>query len=242
MGPRLDPLLPEPILFAHRGGCAHAPENTLEAFELALRLGATGLETDVWITRDRVPVLVHDGTVRRGLRRVPIADLDRSDLPASVPTVDELYEVCGDRVPVAIDLKDPAAAAATIGAARRVGPTAVEQLWLFHPDHTALAELRPLAPDVRLVDSTSLSAMKEGPEVRAATLREAGVDGVNLRHDQWTGGLTTLFHRFSLVAMAWDAQHERMIDAVLRMGIDAVFGDHVDRLVDSAARFHARGT
>ena len=47
----------EPIGFAHRGASAHAPENTLEAFELAVRLGAGGLESDVWLTADGVPVL-----------------------------------------------------------------------------------------------------------------------------------------------------------------------------------------
>ncbi|MQA17795.1 MAG: hypothetical protein GEV09_28165, partial [Pseudonocardiaceae bacterium] len=46
-----------PIAFAHRGARAHAPENTLEAFALALRLGATGLESDVWLTADGEAVL-----------------------------------------------------------------------------------------------------------------------------------------------------------------------------------------
>ena len=47
-------MLDDPITFAHRGACAYAPENTLEAFALGLRLGATGLESDVWLTADGV--------------------------------------------------------------------------------------------------------------------------------------------------------------------------------------------
>ncbi|MCU1376632.1 MAG: putative phosphodiesterase, partial [Actinomycetia bacterium] len=73
---RLDPTQP-PIGFAHRGARAHAPENTLAAFTLATRLGATGLESDVWLTADGVAVLDHDGVVRHGLRRRPIATMDR---------------------------------------------------------------------------------------------------------------------------------------------------------------------
>ena len=65
MAPRLAPLLPRPIGFAHRGARAHAPENTLEAFDLALRLGATGLESDVWVTSDGHAVLDHDGEIGR---------------------------------------------------------------------------------------------------------------------------------------------------------------------------------
>ena len=59
-----------PVLFAHRGAKAHAPDNTLEAFELAVKLGATGLETDAWCTRDGEVVLDHDGRHRlfRGRR------------------------------------------------------------------------------------------------------------------------------------------------------------------------------
>ncbi len=76
--------LQDPIGFAHRGASAHAPENTLEAFSLALRLGASGLESDVWLTRDRIPVLDHDGVVRGGLRRKrPISTVDRAELPST---------------------------------------------------------------------------------------------------------------------------------------------------------------
>ena len=66
-----------PIAFAHRGARAHAPENTLEAFRRALDLGATGLETDAWLTADGAVVLDHDGVAKRGLRRRPIAESRR---------------------------------------------------------------------------------------------------------------------------------------------------------------------
>jgi glycerophosphoryl diester phosphodiesterase len=54
---------------------------------------------------------------------------------------------------------------------------------------------------------------------------------VNLHASDWTGGLTTLFHRFGIVSFGWDAQHERVLDGLLDMGIDAVYSDHVDRMV-----------
>src|SRR3954469_19122064 len=94
MQQRLPSLLDPPIAFAHRGAKAHAPENTIEAFTLALRLGATGLERDVWITADGVAVLDHDGVVRQGMRRRAIAAVSRAQLPPHVPTLEELYAVC----------------------------------------------------------------------------------------------------------------------------------------------------
>lgn len=53
------------IGFAHRGARDRAPDNRLESFALALELGAGGLESDVWLTADGVPVLDHDGLVPR---------------------------------------------------------------------------------------------------------------------------------------------------------------------------------
>ena len=52
-------------IFAHRGASGYAPENTLEAFALAIKQGADGIELDVQLTRDRIPVVIHDETIDR---------------------------------------------------------------------------------------------------------------------------------------------------------------------------------
>ena len=54
-----------PLILAHRGASAEAPENTLVAFRRARELGADGVELDVTLTRDHVPVVIHDDTVDR---------------------------------------------------------------------------------------------------------------------------------------------------------------------------------
>lgn len=56
---------PAAFVFAHRGGRALAPENTLLAFETGLAAGADGLECDVRLSRDGVPVVIHDATLER---------------------------------------------------------------------------------------------------------------------------------------------------------------------------------
>ncbi|MBI2710769.1 MAG: glycerophosphodiester phosphodiesterase [Actinobacteria bacterium] len=223
-----------PIGFAHRGARAHAPENTLEAFALALRLGATGLESDVWLTADGVPVLDHDGVVGR-VRRRPIRAVTRAELPPHVPAVAELYEACGDAFELSVDVKDPAAAVPLIDAARAASAAAVGRLWLCHHDHDLLLSWREHDPSVRLVDSTRLKRLSSGAERHAAVLREKGIDAVNLHHSDWTGGLTTLFHRFGVLAFGWDCQFARVLDGLLAMGIDAVYSDHVDRMVEALA-------
>ena len=129
-------------------------------------------------------------------------------------------------------MKDPEAAQAVAAVARAAGGDAPGRLWLCHPDWELLAGWRADLDDVRLVDSTKLKAMRRGPERRAAQLSAAGIDAVNLHYEEWTGGLTTLFHRFGILAFGWDAQHDRILRNLVAMGIDGVFSDHVDRMVD----------
>jgi glycerophosphoryl diester phosphodiesterase len=222
-----------PIGFAHRGARAHAPENTLEAFELAVRLGATGIESDVWVTADGEVVLDHDGVLRSGLRRRPIASVRRAELPPHVPTLGEYYAAIGTALPLSLDVKDPEAAAPTVAVAKEAGGLAVEQLHLCSPDWELAASWKALDPGVKVVDSTRLRKIKEGPERRAAALREAGVDAVNLHWTDWNGGLVALFHRFERLCFGWDCQYRRQLDALLGMGIDAVYSDHVDRMMDA---------
>ena len=81
------------LLIAHRGYHATAPENTLAAFEAAIMVGASGIETDVRISRDGVPVLIHDRVIPSGER---VADLTRTEIEQAVgheiPTLDEALE------------------------------------------------------------------------------------------------------------------------------------------------------
>ena len=230
---RLPSLLDPPIGFGHRGARANAPENTLPSFALALRLGATGLESDVWRTSDGEVVLDHDGVVRSGVRKRPIAELRRAELPDHIPTLGELYAEVGPDVPLSLDVKDSSAAEGTVAAARDAGGAAVDRLWLCTPRWEEAAEWKQRWPDVHVVDSTRKSRMKEGPERRAATLADAGIDAVNLHWTDWSAGLTTLFHRFEVVTFGWDCQHRRQLDGLLDMGIDGLYSAHVDRMVDA---------
>ncbi len=223
----------EPVLFAHRGGMAHAQENTLDAFRLAIRLGATGLESDVWPTSDGVPVLTHHGRVGPFYRRRAVTNTAAELLPVTLPSLEDLYRAVGTGCQVSLDVMDPAVTAQVVAVASR-HPGALGRLWLCHPDWETLASWRELHPRIRLVDSTRLERIEEGPERRAAHLSAARIDAINLHQSEWTGGLTTLFHRFGLACLGWDAQHERQLDHLFRMGIDGVYSDHVDRMVTRA--------
>lgn len=227
---RLDP----PITFAHRGARAHAPENTIEAFALALKLGASGLESDVWMTADGVAVLDHDGVVKRGVRKRAISEFRRDELPAHIPSLHELLAELGTDYHLSLDLKDPESALPVVATVAEVDDTMLERVWLCEPSLERVVELRTsIDAPVRLLQTTRLERIKGTPEQRADHLARHRIDGINLHRTDWNGGLTTLFHRFDLVAFGWDLQHEHDLRAGLRMGLDAVYGDHVDVMIDA---------
>jgi glycerophosphoryl diester phosphodiesterase len=206
----------------------------MPAFALAVKLGATGLESDVWLTRDGVPVLDHDGVVGSRLRRRTIADVDQADLPPHMPTFEQLLNLATEHgLAVSVDVKD-SAAFPIIRTMLMARPELNSRTYVCCEDFDMLREVAPSLRDVQLVDSSRLAKMKEGPERRLAKLAEIGVMALNMHHSDWNGGLVTLAHRFERLAFAWDAQFDHTLVELLRMGVDAVYSDWVDRMVDAA--------
>ena len=111
--------LPRPTIFAHRGASAHAPENTLAAFELALAQGADGIELDAKLSADGHVVIIHDATVDRTTdRQGRVKDMSLAELRSldaggffaeqyhgeKVPTLEEVFETLGKRIFVNVEL------------------------------------------------------------------------------------------------------------------------------------------
>ena len=221
------------ITFAHRGARADLPENTLPAFRFALERGARGLETDAWLAADGEVVLVHDERIRRGIRRLRVTEAASGDLAdVDVPRLADLYAECGTAFELSVDVKQPEVARPLIEAARAAGSSAPGKLWLCSGSRSLLAGLREEAPDVKLVYSPGRKPVAPAAMERfAADLAAEGVDCLNLHHSEWTRGLVALFHRFGLSTFAWDTQETRYILAMLRMEIDGIYCDRVDRMV-----------
>lgn len=109
-----------PLIFAHRGASMHAPENTLEAFRLALEMGADGIELDITPSADGAPMVIHDPNLERttngsgDVRQLSAAEIQRYDAGVKfggkysgvrVPTLREVFEAFGDRTRYNLDMK-----------------------------------------------------------------------------------------------------------------------------------------
>jgi glycerophosphoryl diester phosphodiesterase len=229
------------ITFAHRGARLLEPENTIPAFRRALEAGATGIETDVWLSADGEVVCTHDPVVARaGLRRRKVAATTAEELASwGVPRLAQVYDELGTGFECSVDVKAPEAALALLEVGRAHG--ALERLWVCTPDVELLASLRTERA-VRLVHSTRRRAIETPLERHAHELSSIGVDAMNLHHTEWTAGLVSLFHRFGMQAFAWDAQEARHLRAALRMGVDAVYCDNPDRMVAVVSEWVAEDT
>jgi glycerophosphoryl diester phosphodiesterase len=103
-----------PKIIAHRGASAHAPENTMAAFQLALDHGADGIELDVMLSKDKQLIVIHDDSVDRttngsGLvRHLTLKELKSLDLGGGqkIPTLGEVFDVFGGRYLINIELKN----------------------------------------------------------------------------------------------------------------------------------------
>src|SRR5512135_1831254 len=110
----------QPLVIAHRGSSASAPENTLAAFQLAVEQEADAIELDVDLTRDGHVVVMHDATIDRttdGHGRVTeltLAEIRGVDAGAwkaaafdgeRVPLLEEVFEAMGQRVLINVEIK-----------------------------------------------------------------------------------------------------------------------------------------
>ncbi len=110
---------PRPLVLAHRGASAHAPENTLLAFELALKQGAHGIELDAKLSADGEVVVIHDASVERTtngqgqvsqLNLTALRELDAGSFfsdqfqSEKIPTLAEVFETFGKHAIINVEL------------------------------------------------------------------------------------------------------------------------------------------
>src|SRR5439155_22263227 len=98
---------PRPLIAAHRGASAAAPENTLEAFGEAIAMGADMIEFDVRRTDDGHLVIVHDALLEgRPIGSFALAELRRSRLGSGIPTLAETLELTRGRIALDVEPKE----------------------------------------------------------------------------------------------------------------------------------------
>jgi glycerophosphoryl diester phosphodiesterase len=214
--------------FAHRGGRGHGSDNTIPTFAEALARGATGLETDAWVTADGVVVLDHDGLHRtERLDQLSITQVERAELAEHIPTLDDLYAACGIDFDLAIDVKGATAPAVVAAVAAEHG--AAERLWLFtqrsrRGDSVGRAHVGVTVNGKDLRNGGTRHALLQ-------QLKDDGAEVVNARWPSWRRHAVDDVHEMGMLVFAWDVQWPAAARWCRRLDIDGIFSDHVRVLV-----------
>lgn len=226
-----------PLLIAHRGASAEAPENTVPAFRRALALGADGLELDVQTTRDGVPVVFHDATLARLTgRRGRIAQLTREELRAvrvqgePIPTLAEVLALTRHRAVVQIEIKRGVPVAPVVRALLRAHAATDVMLASFAA--AIVDEARRLAPQIpRMLIVGGRGRLPAVFRNRTAGLVSAlaalGAVGVSIDHRaiRSPAFIAALKSR-GLCVWCWTVNHPRAMLRLATWGVDAILSDN----------------
>jgi glycerophosphoryl diester phosphodiesterase len=234
--------LPRPIVFAHRGASAHAPENTLAAFELALRQGADAVELDAKLTADGQIVVIHDQTVDRTtegkgwVKDMTLAELRKLDAGSHfdvafrgepIPTLEEVLKAIGRLTFINIELTNYASTTdqlpdKAVALVRRYKLSRRVMFSSFNP--IALRRAHRLLPETAI----GFLALPGG---RGWLMRSwvgrllVNYQTLNPEYRDITPRLVEHMHRLKRGVLTYTVNDQSEIERLFQAGVDGIFTD-----------------
>jgi glycerophosphoryl diester phosphodiesterase len=247
-----------PLVIAHRGASSEAPENTLLAFDRALELGVDGIELDVQVTRDGIPVVFHDFTLTRLTgTRGRLADRTWAQLQQlrvrgePIPTLAETLSLTRKRALVQIEIKKGAPVAPILAAIRKTASTKHVILASFEPDILRqAATLAPKLPRMLIVDKpkapirlttestkiTEVGRATHRPSPIAhrllQTMSAIGAAGLSVDHRAITSQIfVETIHRHGAKLWTWVVNDTSTMRRLSSYSVDAILTDDPAKLL-----------
>lgn len=242
------------LVIAHRGDSAHRPENTLASFSSALEVGARLVELDVRLTRDGMPVIIHDATLDRTTTgKGPVSEHTSSEVRAvsagypeifgsayaseRVPTLAEALGFLRGRAKVMIEIKrEPrgpedgdGVEERTVAEVRKAGMVGEVAFLSFDP--RALVRFRELAPEIprgHLFHGASPDAVLEGA-------RLVGCDIVMPEKGMLTEQLRARVAAAGLKLGTWVVDNPEELVALARFDLYGVASNRPGVLIEALA-------
>lgn len=239
-----------PLIEAHRGDSAGAPECTLPAIERAITLGADRVEIDLRTTRDGKLVVIHDDTVDRTTNgRGAVKDLDFAAIRkldagswfggafagARVPTFREVLDVAKGKIMVDIDLKVADAVPAMVAEIRDAGM--IDQVVITGEIPACADAIRALAPTMTMFSEAG------GIEQGIAIARKHQLRGLNFAHEILTAEFIRQAHLHGVCVTAWTVDDPSRIRELAEWGVDAIMTNETEkaiRTIEAAGLFRGR--
>ncbi len=228
----------------HRGNAEWAPENTMCSFEQALDLGVDALETDVRLSKDRVPFLFHDASLERitgtaraanSLTMDELRSLDAGSWKGSahrgqgIPDLVELAELCRGRARLVLDLKVEDAAGPIAEALRVSGlPRDAVSICAWNDRHARDVGAHLEGVDLRFSTEQPLPSCDERwfEEMKAKGYRGLSIDW-NLLHEE----IIQLAHAQQVRVVTWTVNEPEEMARALASGVDEIITDDPGGLI-----------
>ena len=223
------------IITSHAACKGHAPENTLAGIRAALRHRADAIEIDIQLTRDAVPVLLHDRTVDRttdgagriaelSLRQARALDAGRGE---RIPTLREVLDTVRGRALVVLEIKPSGIEKETLAAVRRAKALEWCVVHSFRPPVVeTVRKLEPKMPASLLVGG---EYVRDWREIFALAL-SINAQGLAVSHESVTPRLVRAAHLRELRFSTWTVDLQRDARRVYAAGVDAITTDFPDRV------------
>lgn len=247
----------KPIVIAHRGNSGSAPANTMESIRQAVELGVDMIELDVRGSKDGVPVLIHNDTLDEttngsgavsSLNLAQLKELDAGSwkdgryADEQIPTLMEALEFARGKVSLSLDLKDEATIPAMIEAVQEAGmvdsvvicgcrePQA-ERIWKIDENFTIL-----LNTDSQLEELAKREDKYDF--IREYILRacRGKLAALNVSFKHVTHELIRQAHLRALPVWTWTVDEKEDMDRLLRIGVDAIYTNWPERLLEVMGR------
>jgi glycerophosphoryl diester phosphodiesterase len=255
-----------PLIIGHRGASTYAPENTLSAFRLAMDEGADGLEFDVRITKDGVPVVFHDSTLRRlagkgiAVRNHSMHELEAFDVGAwfnvkyparaggrifkeKIPTLEGFLEFLGDyKGLLYLEMKCGEAEMPDLTAAVAEVITKSKlfpQITVKSFNLDAVATINQLVPNLHtaaLFAPKIMALIKKQSHLIEKAL-DCGAKELSLHFSLATQKLVETAKSHGLTTVIWTANHPVWVKRAAEIGLKAVITNDPARLIGKRHEF-----
>ena len=230
-------MLQLPKVIAHRGASAYAPENTLAAFREARRRGATWVEIDVKLTADGVPIVMHDSSLKRtmGVDRM-VAETNRADLPADVPTFEETISLLADLgLGCNVEIKpcegrEAETGRVTVETLRRCWPASLPAPLLSSFKDVSLVAAREAAPEI--ARALLIDRIEEGWRARAEAVAAVGV---NTNGRKLTAAEAVEVKEAGYLLSVYTINQPAVARILVAMGCDCIITDVPDTILTALA-------
>lgn len=240
-----------PLVIAHRGFSGQAPENTMAAFKRAVEVKADMMELDVLLSKDGRVVVIHDETLERTTNGLGlVADHNYEELAQldagtwfhpqfegePIPLLRDVLTWAKGKILVNIEIKTEAWSPNTFeGVAAKV-VTMVDELGMRDRVIISSFDARILK-QVRQLDSEIKTAFLYDDEAHGELrplvfVHDVHADGFNLSKSHVSGSVVEECHADGVPVSVYTVNTPEMMDFILGMGVDAIFTDHPDVMID----------